>query len=315
MLTPHLLGLEVTLARVDAKRLNVEDQRRLDDVDRLEDLWRAVEQLSHSSASAGHALPPTALGQAMSDLDQALDGYRQTYKLQAPFPQLAKPGRITAPIPGLYAAIDPNTPPGGWTFRDAWGTDSSEPGARFIRTDATDDNDQDGWIQRGYDQANNKVIMANAFLSDLKRWIDHDPPLKQGKGVPLVAYLTMRQMKLFGIGEGQIRQLKMSTIQNVEAILQLEALRRRGVSLIEAVMRTHSVQYAETPMVQSGHRILPGSQVIDGGGVHPLKDLLQHYEDLGRDPAKHDGLLAKYGVDRQDSSLWNYDVLMKVTPA
>jgi hypothetical protein len=220
------------------------------------------------------------------------------------------------PIPGLYAAIDPNVQPSGWSFLDLEPeTDPLEPGTIFITTEASDDNGEYGWIQRGYDMAHRKLIMSNAFLSELKRWIEHDPSLRPGKGVPLVAYLTMRQMKIFGITEGQLRELKMSTIQNIEAILQLEALRRRGRPLIEAVMQTHSVQYVETPMVQSGHRIVSGSQVIDGGVVEPIKGLLEHYERSGSDPARHDDLLARYGVARQDSTLWNYDIFMKVTSA
>jgi hypothetical protein len=99
------------------------------------------------------------------------------------------------------------------------------------------------------------VVMENAVLNNLPSWIEGGIPLRQGRGTPTVAYLTMRLMRMLGVGYGQTRVVKMSTIQNIEAVMQLEQMRRNGIPYQQGVARTHSVQYASTSIQQSGQTI------------------------------------------------------------
>jgi len=157
--------------------------------------------------------------------------------------------------------------------------------------------------------------MLEAFFDkDMPRWIDAGVAMVPGKGTPLIAFLDMRQMKLNGVDYGTLTTTKLSTIQNIEAICQLEAQVRSGMPPDEAVKVTHSVSYAETELVQAGHKI--ANVRISGGSRGPLEPLLEFYEDRGvRSRADHDAILKKYGIARTDVVLWNYDVYIDLAPA
>ena len=104
-------------------------------------------------------------------------------------------------------------------------------------------------------------------------------PMVATRGTPTVQYFTLYQLKLLGVPAGQVRwwrrwlhglglragpfavpglvtSIKMSTIQNVEAIVHLHWLRQRypAADLSDLVVHTASVEYAETTAVQCGYR-------------------------------------------------------------
>src|SRR5437867_1893147 len=89
-----------------------------------------------------------------------------------------------------------------------------------------------------------------------------------------------------------------------------------GRELAAAVRQTHSVQYAETTVVQSGHQIVN----VRVDTTHAWRDLidkmLQHHEIYGDQAIiqKHEALLSKYGLNRTDEILWNYDVYLDLAP-
>jgi hypothetical protein len=156
--------------------------------------------------------------------------------------------------------------------------------------------------------------MKEAFFdSHMPRWIDAGQQMMPGRGTPLIAYLDMRQMRMVNINYSSLSAAKLSTIQNVEAVCQLEVNMRNGMKLENAVRKTHSVEYAETELVQSGHRIT-NARVV-GGHRGPLETLLEHYEAAGfRTTAEHASILAKYGMKRTDTVLWNYDIELDLAP-
>lgn len=137
-----------------------------------------------------------------------------------------------------------------------------------------------------------------------------------GKGTPVVSYLMLRQLRMAGVDYGGLRTVKMSTIQNVDAVLHLAQLQRQGVDLVEAVRQTHSVKYAETTIVQSGHQIVNVRVDTTRAWRDPADQMLQHYEGRDGPPAirKHEDLLSKYGLKRTDEVLWNYDIYLDLTP-
>jgi hypothetical protein len=81
----------------------------------------------------------------------------------------------------------------------------------------------------------------------------------------------------------------------------------------EAVRTTHSVKYAETELIQSGHQI--ESLQVTGGETEGFDYMLGHYES--RDPGKiveHDAILKRYGIKRTDPVLWNFDIRIQLAP-
>lgn len=139
----------------------------------------------------------------------------------------------------------------------------------------------------------------------------------EGRGTPLVTYVTLRQMRKFEIGYAEAKQVKMSTIQNVRAICQLENAIRQGIPLNQAILDTHSVTYATASIIQSGGRI--ASARVEGGVHTEFTELLEHYEGSGRgrDMAavtEHRNLLTQYGIARDDTVLWNYNIHLEIVP-
>jgi hypothetical protein len=132
----------------------------------------------------------------------------------------------------------------------------------------------------------------------------------------------MRQMKLLGIDYSGLKKVKMSTIQNVRGVIEFNAMLAQGMTPEAAIVKTHSVQYAEGSIIQSGHRVV-GATVTKRWRT-PLQVMLTHYETGGgRHPPepevvnKHDRLLAQFGngvIARDTEVEWNYDIEIELAP-
>ena len=163
--------------------------------------------------------------------------------------------------------------------------------------------------------------MESAFLDDLPRWIDAGVPLEPGRGIPTVTYLTLRQMKMVDAHFAGLKTVKMSHIQNLEAIMQLKQLTSQGLPLDEAVRKTHSVEYATTSIQQSGHTIAGVRVDTSEAWREPIDMLMSHQETRGHqftpDPEKvkkHEALLARYNMQRSDVVLANYNIYIDLAP-
>jgi hypothetical protein len=232
-----------------------------------------------------------------------------------PKPDPNNSGRVNEPKDGVYNDLNPATQPQSWKFVDSITT---EPNGTKVIDTQIEVNGKTGWVQRAYNPATKTFEMRNAFLEELPRWVNEGTPMVEGKGTPTVTYLTMRQMKLLGIDFAGLAKVKMSTIQNIKAIIQLHVLRMKGVDPNDAVLQTHSVQYAETTIVQSGHKVVAAEVKGDIWKDQPLDFLMKHYESS--DPgaaAKHDALLIELGegMVTRDTKCWmNYDIILDVAP-
>src|SRR5262249_42667557 len=124
-------------------------------------------------------------------------------------------------------------------------------------------------------------------------------------------YLTLRQMRALGVAFGSLETVKMSTIQNALAVMQLDQALKRGIPLDQAVLQTHSVQYAQRTIIPAGDKIV-GARV-EVGARTPINAMLSPYE--ARAPSlspKNKHLLADYGLTRSDVVLWNYGIYLHV---
>lgn len=261
------------------------------------------------AVAGSHAAAPTATATAGAPESAASHG-----PAAATGAADAVGGRVAVPKPGVYEDIDELGDLAGWTFDD---TRVRESDGTIVLETHVEVNGKRGFIERAYSPKTKTFEMRNAFLEKLPRWINEGTPLVDGKGTPTVAYLSMRQMKLLGVDYAAVEHVKMSTIQNVKAIIQMHVLRMKGIPPEIAVLQTHSVQYAETTIVQSGHKIV-AAQVSGDIWNRELDFLLKHYEK--GDPAviaHHDQLIREFGegVVTRDTVVWmNYDIHLDVAP-
>lgn len=319
-LSGGLLILSMRGSKADLEQLGAQNMKlgKLGHPGETIDLGETQTEGAVSSAPTvdKHAAAPSQVAQAQHETEAPSQQPKTTAG--------QKKGRVTEPVPGLYDSIDAtrNTAPPGWSFHDEITPRRDIPGAVQYKTEVVGPEGKTGWIQRVYDPKNRMLIMENAFLDQLPKRIEAGIPLEQGKGTPTVTYLTLRQMRMADIHFADLKSVKMSTIQNLEAVMQLKQLTDQGLSLDEAVRQTHSVQYAATSIQQSGHAIAGVRLVVTSNTwEEPLDMMMTHYETRGRryppDPEKvkkHEELLAKYNMKRTDIVLANYDIYIDLIP-
>jgi Domain of unknown function (DUF4157) len=224
--------------------------------------------------------------------------------------------RVRTPIKGLYDSVDITSPPSGWGFRDA-PIQLAADGTRTLETTVLGPNGTSGLFIRLYNPKTQKLELLEAFLGDLPSQVGNASlPLVASRGTPTVTYMTLYQMRRLGVSFGEVKTVKMSTIQNFKAILKLETLRRQGIPLDRAVLQTHSVEYAETSIIQSGSQIVSAKvSTAAPAKFAEIGDLMAWYES--REPAlkaQHDALLSQFGLKRTDKMWLNYDILLEVKP-
>ncbi|MEP6864563.1 MAG: hypothetical protein ABJE66_28335, partial [Deltaproteobacteria bacterium] len=217
-------------------------------------------------------------------------------------------------VDDLYSSI-PQTGPGesspapGWKLRvrqvseTEWDSKITDPGGKRLS------------IGREWDPATGTLTMNTAFGAQKMDMIPTSPALIESKGkTPAMAYANLNQMLAMGIPYGKglksspLKQIKMSTIQNVETIGHLRwlSLRYPDSSMDELIVHTASFRYAEDIATQAGYRV-SGQYVDTSPGNISMKTLLSHYENeaqsqflfqqSGDERARiHDGMLNKYDI-------------------
>jgi hypothetical protein len=186
-------------------------------------------------------------------------------------------------------------------------------------TPFTDAKGNHGYVCQGYDPATATYVMEDALMTS-ERWVDHEPPLVEGKGLPAFTLQTLITMKRFEIAAGSLRHLHVWGNHHVESVLQLAQRERNGQSLAEAVVETTSYLSIETPMIQSGHQIT--SVRVEGGRRDSVANLLRWHERritaFEHTPpdrsAEHAALLAKMGRSTDEIVLFDYELFLELAP-
>jgi hypothetical protein len=253
--------------------------------------------------------------------------------------------RVRTRVRGLYESINVSQCPIGWTMTNSlqrWAD-----GTQVAQTDVIGPNGARGFFERGYNPAHQRIELRNAFLrltgmtEELPGWVPGTGvPMVATRGTPTVQYFTLYQLKLLGVPAGQVRwwrrllhrlgqragpfaapgvvtSIKMSTIQNVEAIVHLHWLRQRypAADLSDLVVHTASVEYAETTAVQCGYRLVGTKYVAAGEWENEIGILLAHFEAGNpQREADNDNLLARFSFDRQTVMKQNFDIELSVVP-
>jgi hypothetical protein len=145
------------------------------------------------------------------------------------------------PRPSGYEGVDTAKPPVGLTVIDL-PVETLPSGAKRLTT-VVEAGGESGHVTRTYDPATGKLTLEEAFLDKIPQdlqWVEVD-----GKRMRLQTYLTLRQMRSFGIGFGALRVVKMSTIQNIRTIVEFHLKTQGGMPPERAIMDTHSIQYTD----------------------------------------------------------------------
>jgi hypothetical protein len=253
--------------------------------------------------------------------------------------------RVRTRVPGLYASIDVSRCPVGWAITNNLQTEAD--GTRFVQTDVVGPNGATGFFERGYNTAQQRIELRNAFrrlrgmTDELPEWVaGMGVPMVAGRGTPTVQYFTLYQLKLLGVpagqvgwwrrllhrtrrragspsAPGQLSSIKMSTIQNVETIVHLHWLRQRfpTTGLSDLIAHTASVEYAETTAVQCGYRLVGTRYIAAGEWENEIGFLLSHFEAGNpQRKADNDTLLTRFSFDRQTVMKQNFDIELSVVP-
>ncbi len=225
--------------------------------------------------------------------------------------------RIDSPITGLYQDIDVNQPPLGWQF-----TTSQSPqrdGKIILETTVTDPQGNTGYFERAFNPRTGQFELSVAFLEDVQPWVSSGGvDMVPNRGIPTTTYVTLYQAKVLGVDFGKLNTVKMSTIQNIETIAHLDWLQRQhpSKSIDELIVHTHSVQYGETAIVQSGHKVL-GAEVKDGYD-EKFSHLLDYYVNNASDRtarrAQYEAILQKYGLQWNSEVFMDFNIYVHVAP-
>jgi hypothetical protein len=254
--------------------------------------------------------------------------------------------RVRTQVRGLYESIDLSRCPVGWTIANL-PVQTEADGTRVAQTDVIGPNGATGFFARGYNAVQQRIELREAFLrlagmtDQLPKWVTGmSIAMVPDQGTPTVQYFTLYQLKLLGVPAGQVRwwrrllhmvrlragpfaapgvvtSIRMSTIQNVEAIVHLHWLRQRypATDLSDLVVHTESVKYAETTAVQCGYRLVGTKYVAAGESEDEIGTLLALYEDGNpQREADHDNLLARFSFNRQTVMKQNFDIELAVVP-
>jgi Domain of unknown function (DUF4157) len=209
--------------------------------------------------------------------------------------------RVEGQVPGLYnSATNVNNPVG--SLKEPAGTlvYMDEPTnlvngkPTTVRTEVEwtgkDGTRADGSVKRSLKleaDGTRTLVCDSAFLDKIPRdgrWVKSDGvAMKPGEGTPLHVYLTMRQMRLMGINEGdigkQIKKVKISTIVNRRTIWELaRALGgKKGTPTSAQILASHSGQYAKNYVIQNGGVVVSAS--IPDLRFQPMKRFLAPNEN------------------------------------
>jgi hypothetical protein len=240
--------------------------------------------------------------------------------------------RVTTRTPGVFESIDPHqTPPSIHSIehKDLATVEADVRAGKKVTltTEVTvlDRNNKKivGSMSRSYDPKTKSLVLHHAFLPDeLPRTVRHDPPLdpaNPANGVPLASYIQMQQFKIFNLAPGEVQHMSARTVYNVVTIVQLEiASRDYRVDVehlpSEAIERSHSVEYIETPLVQSGHRIVNAK--ISGGGHASLRHFLEQMRSEGylKSVARAEELMREHGLKEEDKVYGGFNIDAEVVP-
>jgi hypothetical protein len=238
--------------------------------------------------------------------------------------------------PGFVESVDPDVDPPGLGFHNTeyvWRAGKKEPkdadgwqdGVRYIETQIYGPGGSVGFFERTYDPTTGVVEMKMAFLrvgagvKAIPSKMTHAGQHMAGDVTPTIHYMNVYQLKRLGVPIGgaegtALKDIVMSTIENVETIAHLHWLRQEFPNMTdgERIAKTASVRYATGSLRQMGYEPV-GSFEITPGHKAPIKHLLDDQGDAAL-MKQNDELLADYGFNRDTWMEMDFDITFSVAP-
>jgi len=231
--------------------------------------------------------PPSVASLALERENKAYLGAVQRLS-QNPKQAISRATRVSKPVPGLYDSI----PVQNVTEINGIRIEMTDFGAQFYSREGF----PIGRLRR--------TIKDNAIYFDGSQFdrggetavpgfveIPGVIPLVKERGVPTQAFATLQKMKMEKIPYGGLEVAHSNNVENVKTSLQL--IRSQSVQkwmalhpnqavppevLTQALPETHSWQYMETVLTQSGHQISSVKMEADQMKWIPLRKLLYQHE-------------------------------------
>lgn len=247
-------------------------------------------------------------------------GYEEWDQLENKWKKIDKKvyeDRAKGIVKGLYESIDVDYKPVEVDFKDEFSTKSD--GEIEITTKVFPKNNKNldhGEFVRTYNPTENMLVLNAAFINDAPAWIKEVKiPFIDGKGIPMQAYVTLRQMKMMNITPGSLIKAKLSTVQNGETLLYVTKAvndaksEPNDFSAVESegLLSLESMRYARTSLTLAGYEIT-NATVVKMRFTKPIKIL----EAINQNGIKEltGELIEKYGFNYDSEIYINFDVYL-----
>jgi len=176
-----------------------------------------------------------------------------------------------------------------------------------------------GEFVRYYDPVSKELEMQVAFRNDAPRFLQGEGvPLIQGEGSPTQMYVTLRQIKMMDIPHGEIRTLRLTTIENKETLLWLASTMKQNnythfSQVGDLILDTPNnvAGYAVSTIKQAGYRATAGQLVDDAGIAQPIT--FQELMNMSSYDITPDDL-ARYNLTPGDETFREFDILINLSP-
>lgn len=176
-----------------------------------------------------------------------------------------------------------------------------------------------GDITREFNPRTGQLTMASAFLDALPSKVMNKVPLIPGVGTPLQTYLTIRLMKLMNVPYGGVQSIKISSVLNVEGILELHwrvNVEKSAKNLDEAALASDAFKYARTTAQQSGKEVV--AMRVVNASPQTVKDVVKNGLMVNPEPHRsgipREEWLAQvvvgFGLKETDVVQANFDIFM-----
>ncbi len=193
--------------------------------------------------------------------------------------------------------------------------------AKVLSTVARGPDGHQGFVEQAFRPTERVLELRYHCVDGLPDKIDNygRESIEPGKGLPTVVYFSLKQLPRLGVAQGGLREIVAPMVRDPLSLCQLHRLRRKhpGQPLTELARHTRTALWIDAIARLSGHQQRGVLDVDDSRAVkREIGDLLEHLERLAPDHAaaraRHDAMLTRFGYQRYDVMLMDYDLRLRL---
>lgn len=171
-----------------------------------------------------------------------------------------------------------------------------------------------GSVMRRWNPATKTLVLGDSQLAAVPKVIAHGGPGTAPGGTPRDHYFTMRQMKLLGVGEGEVRHVTISEVTNVKTVVQVAQAVRTGRPVDAMLHETSAYHYAQNALVPTGHRIV-AARLVSRGKHETVKELIDSHVAGGQgDRTELLAVARAAGLSERSEVETTFDIVLEVAP-